>query len=76
MEDGGVLCLSALVCLSACPRRRLLCIWFQWALFGLGFADAIVASTLLQSRYINNRYTIRPTVGSARHVHARVGSSG
>jgi hypothetical protein len=45
MEDGVVLCLSALVCLSACPRRRLLCIWFQWALVGLGFADAIVASS-------------------------------
>jgi hypothetical protein len=42
MEDGVVLCLSALVCLSACPRRRSLCIWFQC----LGFADAIVASPL------------------------------
>jgi hypothetical protein len=28
----------------ACPRRRLLCIWSQWAFVGLGFADAIVAS--------------------------------
>jgi hypothetical protein len=39
-----VLCLSALICLFACPRRRLFCIWLQWALVGLGFADAIVAS--------------------------------
>jgi hypothetical protein len=26
-----------LVCLLACPRRRLFCIWLQWALVGLGF---------------------------------------
>jgi hypothetical protein len=38
-----VLRLSALVCLFACPHRRLLCIWFQWAFVGLGVADAIVA---------------------------------
>jgi hypothetical protein len=37
MEDGVVLCLSALVCLVVLPRRRLFCIWLQWALVGLGF---------------------------------------
>jgi hypothetical protein len=38
------ICLLVRAYLFACPHRRLLCIWFQWALVGLGFADAIVAS--------------------------------
>jgi hypothetical protein len=50
--DGGRRweCWALLVCLLACPRRRLLCIWFQWASVGLGFADAIVASRTVASR--------------------------
>jgi hypothetical protein len=37
-----VLCLTGLFCLFACPRRHLLCIWFQWAIVGLGLASAII----------------------------------
>jgi hypothetical protein len=50
-EMGKVVrCLSALICLFACTRRRLLCIWFQWAFVGLRFADAIVPRDVRRAR--------------------------
>jgi hypothetical protein len=61
--DGGrkvVLGLSALVCLFACPCRRLLCIWFQWALIGLRFAEAIVSSIILALKLTAAWYSFSP----------------